>query len=150
MHRYSHSHKDGDAVLREADAVPVREGAATADLRAADADLRGLSGLIDGWQKDGFVTEARATAWKQEMSAKKLSLVRGTGELDKVLTQIEHTKELIKDGVLVSKQALLGQRTGMGAAQEPAPEHVNFSLGDGKNIPAERVKAILDEKYGKR
>ena len=44
MHRYSHSHKDGDAVLREADAVPVREGAATADLLGyiADIDARRL------------------------------------------------------------------------------------------------------------
>ena len=44
MHRHSHSHKDGDVVLREADLVPVRESAATADLLGyiADIDARRL------------------------------------------------------------------------------------------------------------
>jgi hypothetical protein len=44
VHRYSHSHKDGDVVLREADLVPARESSAIADLLAyiADIDARSL------------------------------------------------------------------------------------------------------------
>lgn len=118
--------------------------------RAADAELRNLTDQIDGFVKDGYVAPAKATAWKNVLGAKKLSLVSGhDAQAGEVLDRVKMTQELIADGTIARGHfwsAEKKQSASLSIHAEERPDHASFDVQPGKPITADKLKAIQAEK----
>lgn len=117
---------------------------------AADAKLRNLADMLDGWKKDGYVPVAKVDDWKAKLTTKKLSLVGTTpdSEVGGILDRIRIMQELIADGTIPKGNYWSAeQKTAkLSLAKEEAAPDFADEVKVGTPLPAEKLAAIQKEK----
>lgn len=115
-----------------------------------DERFRTMALVVDTMQTKGQATPAQVQRWKNTLGAKRLSLLPGRTdeEVSGVLSQIEFAKELPAGAFWTPEEK--AARLSKKANPADAPEHVRWDKNpDEALVTPDKVKAILDEQFGK-